>query len=263
VADIKNIKKVVLLAGGYGTRISEETYLKPKPMIEIGNKPILWHIMKYYSCYGIKEFIICLGYKGNYIKEYFMNYSYYNSDIRIDLKNKSVTPLNSYDLEDWKITLIDTGIDTFTGGRLHQVKDHLANEEDFFLTYGDGVSNVDLVQLNEFHKNQNKIATITSVFPPARFGAINIKDNGQASFEEKKIIQGSYINGGFFALSKRIFDYLDPNSMLEQTMEKLSTKGELSAYKHPGYWQCMDTLREKNLLEEQWKNNTAAWKIWN
>ena len=252
--------KAVILAGGLGTRISEETMVKPKPLIEIGGMPILWHIMKNYSVYGINEFIICCGYKGYMIKEYFANYSLHKSNITLDLKENSVH-VHSSDVEPWKITLVDTGLNTMTGGRLKKVKEYL-DDESFCLTYGDGLSDINLKELIEFHKNQKTLATVTGVRPPGRFGAMSIVENKVAKFQEKPEGDGSWVNGGYFVLEPKIFDYLrDDKTIWErEPLERLSADNQLSVYLHPGFWQPVDTIREKNYLEELWELNKAPWK---
>ena len=254
--------KVVILAGGYGTRISEETEQKPKPMIEIGGKPIIWHIMKLYSYYGLKEFIICCGYKGHLIKEFFLNYSSYLSDFTIDLSSNSVQTHISF-AEDWKITLVDTGQNTMTGGRIARVKKYLKNEENFCMTYGDGVSNVNINKLIKFHISQNKIATLTAVKPEGRFGSLEISKNLITNFKEKKIENSSYVNGGFFILNKKIFKYLKSDQTIfeEEPVKTLARQNNLVAFKHNGFWQPMDTIRDKNLLESSWISG-APWRIW-
>lgn len=256
--------KAVILAGGYGTRISEETSLKPKPMIEIGGKPILWHIMKIYSFYGVDEFIICCGYKGDVIKEYFSNYLLYSSDLTLDFSDNKTT-YHSNNHENWKVTLIDTGLDTMTGGRLNRVKKYVQDEEHFFFTYGDGLSNVDILKTLEYHKNHGKIATLVAVNPVGRFGALELNGNLISKFEEKPRGEEAYVNGGFFVLSKKVFDYIpDQDSCIweNEPLANLAKDGELSAYRHKEFWQPMDTLKEKKLLENLWNSQTAPWKIW-
>ena len=254
--------KVVILDGGYGTRISEETDQKPKPMIEIGGKPILWHIMKLYSFYGLKEFIICCGYKGHLIKDFFLNYSSYLSDFTIDLNTNSIQTHISF-AEDWKITLVDTGLNTMTGGRIARIKDYLNDDENFCMTYGDGLSDVNIKKLIKFHMSQNKIATLTAVKPDGRFGSIEISKNLIKNFKEKKIENSSYVNGGFFVLNKKIFKYLKLDSTIfeEEPVKTLARNNNLVAFKHKGFWQPMDTIRDKNLLENLWKSG-APWKLW-
>ena len=254
--------KVVILAGGYGTRISEETDQKPKPMIEIGGKPILWHIMKLYSFYGLKEFIICCGYKGHLIKDFFLNYSSYLSDFTIDLNTNSIQTHISF-AEDWKVTLVDTGLNTMTGGRIARIKDYLNDDENFCMTYGDGFSDVNIKKLINFHMTQNKIATLTAVKPDGRFGSIEISKNLIKNFKEKKIENSSYVNGGFFVLNKKIFKYLKSDSTIfeEEPVKTLARNNNLVAFKHKGFWQPMDTIRDKNLLENCWISG-APWKLW-
>ncbi len=256
--------KVVLLAGGFGTRLSEETEVRPKPMVEIGGKPILWHIMKIYSAYDINDFIVCLGYKGYYIKEYFATYSLHMSDVTFDLCNNNVK-VHQNCTEPWKITLIDTGERTMTGGRIKKVRDYLGDET-FCLTYGDGVSDVNISQLVDFHKEQKTLATLTAVQPPGRFGAINLKDkqNKIFNFKEKPKGEGAWVNGGFFVLEPQVFDYItDDMTVWEQEpLQKLAHGGMLSAFKHNGFWQPMDTLRDKMYLEELWSTGNAHWKVW-
>lgn len=254
--------KVVILAGGYGTRISEETDQKPKPMIEIGGKPILWHIMKLYSFYGLKEFIICCGYKGHLIKDFFLNYSSYLSDFTIDLNTNSIQTHISF-AEDWKVTLVDTGLNTMTGGRIARIKNYLNDDENFCMTYGDGLSDVNIKKLINFHMAQNKIATLTAVKPDGRFGSIEISKNLIKNFKEKKIENSSYVNGGFFVLNKKIFKYLKSDSTIfeEEPVKTLARNNNLVAFKHKGFWQPMDTIRDKNLLENLWISG-APWKLW-
>ena len=257
--------KVVIFAGGLGTRISEETDVRPKPMVEIGGKPILWHIMKLYSSHGFNEFIICLGYKGYVIKEYFMNYFLHNSDLSVDLANNDIQFHNS-NSEKFKVTLIDTGLNTKTAGRLKAVQSYIG-EEDFMLTYGDGVCDVDLAKLLEFHKANNKIATVTAVQQEARFGGMDLSNSGEVlAFKEKSKDEGKWINGGFFILKPEVFKYLDGDmtDMMweDDPLEKLTSDRELIAYQHKGFWKCMDALRDKIELEELWKSNNAKWKKW-
>ncbi|MEI7474779.1 MAG: glucose-1-phosphate cytidylyltransferase [bacterium] len=255
--------KTVLLAGGFGTRLSEETDIKPKPMIEIGGKPILWHIMKLYSHYGLNDFIILLGYKGYVIKEYFTNYYMHQSDITVNLINNSVE-IHKNVAEPWKVTLVDTGVNTMTGGRLKRVQDYIGNET-FLLTYGDGLSNVNITETIKAHKESKKLATLTSVIPKGRFGSLNIQeDNSVSSFMEKPAGDGSWVNGGFFVLEPEIFNYIDGDSTIweKEPLEKLAEENNLYAYRHNGFWQPMDTLREKVELEKLWKDGNAPWKIW-
>lgn len=254
--------KVVILAGGFGTRLSEETHLKPKPMINIGGKPILWHIMKTYSHYGFHEFVICAGYKGYMIKEYFANYFLHMSDTTFNLKDNSMTIHHNY-AEPWQVTVVDTGENTLTGGRLKRIQDYVG-DEDFCFTYGDGVSNVNIIELIEFHKNSDTLATVTATQPPGRFGRLNIEDHKITSFEEKPQGDGSWINGGYFVLSPKIFDYIegDHTTWEKEPMENLAQNGELSAFMHHGFWRPMDTLRDKQFLENCWAENKAPWKVW-
>lgn len=254
--------KLVILAGGRGTRISEESSLRPKPLIQIGGLPIIWHIMKIYSSYGFTDFVICCGYKGYMIKEYFSNYGLHTSDITIDLKNK-ITKVHKKTTEKWKITLIDTGTESFTGGRILRIKDYV--DENFCLTYGDGLANVNINKLIEFHKTKKKIATVTIVKPTARFGKIVLdKKLNVIKFLEKYSGGEEWINGGFFVLNKKIFKYLKGDSTIfeREPLEKLTKEKQLSAFKHNGFWQPMDTLREKEYLDELWYSNKAPWKIW-
>lgn len=256
--------KVVILAGGYGTRISEESHLRPKPMIEIGGYPILWHIMKIYSHYGFNDFIICCGYKGYMIKEYFADYYLHRSDVTFDFTENNKMIVHNNVAEPWKVTLIDTGLDTMTGGRLKRVEKYIGNEP-FMLTYGDGVCNVNINDLVEFHNDNKKIATLTAIQPGGRFGVIDIDENNSIkSFAEKSKEDGGWINGGFMILEPEIFNYIDGDETIleRKPLENLAKEEQLSAYKHEGFWQCMDTQRDKNLLEELWKNNKAKWKVW-
>ena len=256
--------KVVILAGGYGTRLSEETHLRPKPMVEIGGKPILWHIMKIFSTHGFNDFIICCGYKGYVIKEYFANYLLHNSDVTIDLSARSLD-VHSHKAEPWKVTLIDTGESTLTGERLKRVHPYLKDQEDFFFTYGDGLSDVNLTKLAKFHKAHGKKASVTVVKPPGRYGSVSMQSCGKVnSFEEKPPGDGGYVNGGFFILSRDIFDFLpNEDSSWESTpMTNLVGKDELMAFRHDGFWSAMDTLRDKNLLDRLWNSDRAPWKQW-
>ena len=256
--------KLVILAGGYGSRLGEIAKITPKPMIEIGGKPIIWHIMKYYSQFGIKEFIICLGYKANLIKEYFLNYKTIKNDFTIDYSNDSVEFHNNYAEADWKVTLVNTGYDTLKGGRLKKIEKYLDNDINL-LTYGDGVSNIDIKNLIEFHDKSKKIVTISGVHPPARFGELIFDGDTLTSFEEKSQTSEGYINGGFMVFNKKLLSYLttDDNCDLEyEVFEQLSKEGSLSVYKHDGLWMCMDTERDITKLNEMWKSNKAFWKIW-
>jgi len=254
--------KVVILAGGLGTRISEETHLRPKPMIEIGGKPVLWHIMKTYSAHGINDFIICLGYKGYLIKEYFANYYLHQSDVTFDMKDNSMQ-VHQNTAEPWKVTLVDTGEKTMTGGRLKRIAPYLA-DEDFCFTYGDGVSNVDLSALIAFHKSQATLVTVTAVQPPGRFGALDLSGNKICAFEEKPPGDGSWANGGYFVLSPKVLDYIEGDESIWEhaPLQTLAHAGELSAYKHDGFWHPMDTLRDKTHLESLWASGEAPWKVW-
>lgn len=255
--------KVVLLAGGLGTRISEESHLKPKPMIEIGGKPILWHIMKMYSKHGLNDFIVCCGYKGYVIKEFFSNYFAHNSDVTFDLKENKMQIHNSSS-ESWKVTLVDTGELTMTGGRLKKIEKYI-NDDEFCMTYGDGVSDVNITELIQFHKTHKKMATLTATQPPARFGVLQISENTKVdSFREKPTGDGNWINGGFFVLNKKIFSYLknDQTVWEKEPLETLASQGELQAFFHKGFWQPMDTLRDKNHLEELWQSGKAPWRQW-
>jgi glucose-1-phosphate cytidylyltransferase len=254
--------KAVILAGGLGTRLSEETYLKPKPMVEIGGYPILWHIMKMYSGHGINEFVVCCGYKGYLIKEYFANYFLHMSDVTINMQQNNME-VHQKRAEPWKITLVDTGDNTMTGGRLLRVKDYV-NEGNFCFTYGDGVGNNNIKESIEFHKSHKKIATMTTSFPPGRFGALTLDGNQVKSFKEKPKGDGAMVNAGFFVLSPRVFKYLkDDSSIWEQEpLTNLANDSELMAFKHSGFWQPMDTLADKKNLEKLWQKNKAPWKIW-
>ena len=254
--------KAVILAGGLGTRISEESHLRPKPMITIGDKPILWHIMKLYSHHGINDFVICLGYKGYVIKEYFANYFLHMSNVTFDVKYNTME-VHKRDAEPWKVTLIDTGADTMTGGRLKRVREYLGNEN-FCCTYGDGVSDVDIKATVEFHKKHKKLATVTAIQPPGRYGALEMNGDNVTSFSEKPAGDGAWINGGFFVFNPSFIDkYIkaDEDALELAPMRSLAKDGQLQAWHHTGYWQAMDTLRDKNQLEELWKGN-APWKLW-
>lgn len=255
--------KCVILAGGLGTRLSEETGTRPKPMVEIGGKPILWHIMKLYSHYGINDFIICLGYKGYIIKEYFANYFLHMSDVTFDMQNNQMTVHNQH-AEPWKVTLVDTGDNSMTGGRLRRVKEFVKDEKSFCFTYGDGVSDVNLQELIDYHNRHGKLATLTAVTPPGRFGALDIQNGLIKSFKEKPKGDGALINGGFFVLSPKVIDLIDGDSCTweQQPLEKLAKTDELMAFNHDGFWQPMDTLRDKVHLEELWLQNKAPWKLW-
>lgn len=256
--------KAVILAGGLGTRLSEETDLKPKPMVEIGGMPMLWHIMKIYSFYNINEFIVCCGYKGYFIKEFFSNYFLHQSDVTFDLEKNDIK-IHKKRAENWKVTLVDTGMETMTGGRIKRIKDYLDDDEDFCLTYGDGVSNIDIRGLIKFHKNHKKLATLSSVIPPGRFGALELDGNKIKSFKEKPKGDGSMINGGFFVLKKNAINYIDGDNTIweQEPLKNLAIDNQLMAYKHYDFWQPMDTLRDKFHLAELWESNKAPWKIWN
>ncbi len=255
--------KAIILAGGRGTRLSEETQYKPKPMLEIGGMPIIWHIMKIYSFYGIKDFIICCGYKGYQIKEYFLNYDNHASDVEINLSNNSVNYINKHS-EDWKITLIDTGLDTMTGGRLKRVKDYIGDNS-FCFTYGDGLANINITEAINKHKKTNVLGTVTAVQPPGRYGLLNINSDEMIDgFKEKPIGDGGWINGGFFILEPDVINYIEGDhiSWENEPLQKLSSEGQLSAYFHKDFWRPMDTLRDKIFLNELWDSNQAPWKIW-
>ena len=255
--------KAVILAGGLGTRISEETHLKPKPMIEIGGKPILWHLMKIYSSHGINDFIICCGFKGYVIKEYFANYFLHMSDVTFDMSNNKMK-VHQQNAEPWTVTLVDTGEETQTGGRLKRVASYLKNEKAFCFTYGDGLANVDIAKLIQFHEKHGKLATVTAVQPPGRYGALNRESDLVTGFVEKPKGDGGWINGGFFVLSPKSIDYIDSDDTAweQKPLKDIALKGELMAYEHKDFWQPMDTLREKNLLEELWESGKAPWKNW-
>jgi len=255
--------KVLILAGGFGTRLSEETDVRPKPMAEIGGKPILWHIMKIYSHYGFNDFVILLGYKGYYIKEYFANYFLHQSDVTIDLSNNKMEVHNNMS-EPWRVTLLDTGLQTMTGGRIKRAKQYI-NNETFLLTYGDGVADIDLKDLLRFHRSHKKLVTMTAVQPEGRFGAIvTDQTNRIHSFMEKPKGDGSWINGGFFICEPQVMDRIEGDGTIfeREPLERLATDGELYTYKHDGFWKCMDTLRDKTQLNELWEKNNASWKIW-
>ena len=255
--------KAVILAGGLGTRIAEETSTRPKPMVEVGGKPILWHIMKLYSAHGVNDFIICCGYKGYMIKEYFANYFLHMSDVTFDMANNNTMQIHQQYAEPWRITLIETGQNTSTGGRLKRVRQYLG-DEDFCFTYGDGLSDVDLTKLIEFHKAHGKKATVTAVQPPGRFGALDMNGVSVESFVEKPHGDGMYINGGFFVLSHRVMDLIEEDSTIWESkpLEILAISGELQAFIHNGFWQPMDTLRDKQYLEDLWARGVAPWKVW-
>jgi glucose-1-phosphate cytidylyltransferase len=255
--------KVVILAGGLGTRLSEETTIRPKPMVEIGGKPILWHIMKMYSHHGVNDFVICCGYKGYAIKEYFANYFLHMSDVTFDMRSNRME-VHHKRAEPWNVTLVDTGDDSMTGGRLRRVAEYVRDEEAFCFTYGDGVSDLDIRATIDFHKNHGKAATLTATFPPGRFGALDIEGHQIKQFMEKPKGDGAMINGGFFVLSPRVLDYLENDATVweQQPLQRLATEGQLMAFEHDGFWQPMDTLRDKHLLEELWISGKAPWKNW-
>ena len=255
--------KAVILAGGLGTRISEETHLKPKPMIEIGGRPLLWHIMKVYSHHGINDFIICCGYKGYIIKEYFANYFLHMSNVTFDMQNNSMT-VHEQHAEPWRVTLVNTGDDTMTGGRLKRVQKYLHGEKFFALTYGDGLSNIDITAEIEFHKKHGRMATLCAVTPPGRYGAITLNGDEVSGFTEKPQGDGAKINGGFFILSPDVIDYVsgDDTSWEAEPLERLARENQLMAFDHNGFWQPMDTLREKNYLEDLWRAKKAPWRVW-
>jgi len=255
--------KVLLLAGGFGTRLAEETDLRPKPMVEIGGKPILWHIMKIYSSYGFNEFVVLVGYKGYYIKEYFANYFLHQSDVTIDMSNGKMEILNNSS-EPWKVTLLDTGLNSMTGGRIKRAKDFVGDES-FMLTYGDGVSDINISELVKFHKSHGKAITMTSAQPDGRFGALEITENNQVkSFHEKPKGDGNWINAGFFVCEPKVFDYIenDLTTFEQEPLKNLALDGEMFTYKHDGFWKPMDTLKDKNDLNKLWDNGNAPWKIW-
>lgn len=255
--------KAVILAGGLGTRISEETLFKPKPMIEIGGYPILWHIMKTYSHFGVNDFIICCGYRGYVIKEYFANYFLHMSDVTFDMAKNQMEVHQQY-AEPWRVTLVDTGETTMTGGRLKRVKEYIKDQEIFFFTYGDGVSDINITALLEYHRKQSVKATLTATLPVGRFGVLDIEGNRVKSFQEKPHGEGGFINGGYFALSPEVLDYIDGDDIIweKEPIGRLSRENELAAFPHYGFWQPMDTLRDKNYLEELWQSGKAPWKVW-
>ena len=255
--------KAVILAGGLGTRLSEETAIRPKPMVEIGGMPILWHIMKAYSAHGVDDFIICCGYKGYVIKEYFANYFLHMTDVTFDMQANSMH-VHQKRAEPWKVTLVDTGDTSATGGRIRRIADHVRDEEAFCLTYGDGIGDIDITASIEFHRGHGKSATVTATFPPGRFGALDIEGSQVRSFQEKPRGDGAMINGGFFVLSPRVLDYIDGDDTLweQEPLQRLAAGGELMAWQHPGFWQPMDTLRDKTYLEELWASGKAPWKTW-
>ena len=257
--------KVVILAGGYGTRISEESHLKPKPMIEIGEKPILWHIMKIYSHFGYNDFIICLGYKGYVIKEFFADYYLHASDVTFDFANQNMLTIHNNVSEPWRVTLVDTGLDTMTGGRVKRIKKYVGDER-FMLTYGDGVSDVNINKLESYHKKSGGLITMTAIQPGGRFGVLDIDDtsNRIERFVEKSKEDGGWINGGFMILEPQVFDYIEGDKTIfeRSPLEKIAEEGKLNAYKHNGFWQCMDTQRDKGVLDDLWRTAKAPWKVW-
>ena len=255
--------KAVILAGGLGTRLSEETAVRPKPMVEIGGKPILWHIMKGYSAHGVNEFVICCGYMGYVIKEYFANYFLHMSDVTFNMSDNTME-VHHKRADPWVITLVDTGEHSMTGGRLLRVAEYVRGEEDFCFTYGDGVSDINITESIAFHRSHGKAATLTGVFPPGRFGALDVKDGRVVGFQEKPKGDGAMINGGFFVLTPKVLSYLDSEETVweQQPLKRLAEEGELMVYEHDGFWQPMDTLRDKILLEEQWGRGAAPWKVW-
>ena len=255
--------KAVILAGGLGTRLSEETSVRPKPMVEIGGKPILWHIMKMYSAHGINDFIICCGYKGYLIKEYFANYFLHSSDVTFNMRENTMK-VHDKRAEDWNVTLVDTGDSSMTGGRLRRVADYVRNEEAFCFTYGDGVGDMNISATIAFHKQHGKAATLTATYPPGRFGALVIKQGQVLNFKEKPKGDGAMINGGFFVLSPRVLEYLTDDSTVweQEPLMELAAAGQLMAHEHEGFWQPMDTLHDKNLLEKLWQHGKAPWKTW-
>lgn len=255
----------VILAGGFGTRISEESHLKPKPMIEIGGKPILWHIMKHFHHYGVKEFIILAGYKQQVIKEYFSNYFLHTSDITFDFSSRDQLQIvHNRNSEDWKVTIVDTGLNTMTGGRVKRIQQYLNPEEPFFLTYGDGVSDIDIDALLKFHKEHGKLATLTGIQPDGRYGILEFDGDSISSFREKKAADAGWINGGFMVLSPKVIDYIDGDATMfeREPLEALATEGQLMCFRHNGFWKCMDTLRDKEALEAHWQTGKAPWKSW-
>ena len=256
--------KVVILAGGLGTRISEESHLKPKPMIEVGDAPILWHIMKYYSSYGFNEFIICCGYKGYVIKEYFADYYLHRSDVTFDFANNNEMSIHNNVAEPWKVTVVDTGLHTMTGGRLKRIQKYVGDQT-FMMTYGDGVSDIDLDALLEFHRVHKKAATLTAIQPGGRFGVLDIDDNETVrQFSEKAKEDGGWINAGFMVLEPEVFDYIEGDDTFfeKEPLENLALDGKLAAYRHEGFWKCMDTMRDKGMLDELWNSGQAPWKRW-
>jgi glucose-1-phosphate cytidylyltransferase len=259
--------KAVILAGGRGTRLMEETHIRPKPMVEIGGRPILWHIMKLYAAHGISEFIICLGFQGYVIKEYFANFLLHSTDVTIDLARSRIDYLASGSndaAEPWRVTLVDTGLSTETGGRIRRLREHLEGETSFCMTYGDGLGNIDIGALLAFHREHGKLATMTVVHPPGRFGVVTLEGDKATSFEEKPNVEQGFINGGFFVLSPKVLDLIEGDATVweREPLEHLAQRGELAVYRHRGFWQPMDTIREKQQLEAAWMSGAAPWKIW-
>lgn len=254
--------KCVILAGGFGTRISEESHLKPKPMVEVGGRPIIWHIMKVLSAQGIQEFVICLGYKGYLLKEYFANYFLHMSDVTFDMRNNQMS-VHTKHAEPWQVTLVDTGEHTMTGGRLRRIRDYVGNET-FCFTYGDGLADIDMTSLIKKHRDSKRHATITAVQPPGRYGALTLNGDQVSGFQEKPLGDGGWINGGFFLLERAVFDYIDGDHVIweQQPMQRLAAEGQLAAYQHRGFWQAMDTVRDKAYLEQLWQEGRAPWRIW-
>lgn len=265
ISTINKMPTAVILAGGFGTRISEESHLRPKPMIEIGGKPILWHIMKHYHSFGVKDFIILAGYKQHVIKEYFANYFLHTSDITFDFSQPGqVQIVNKQSSEDWRVSVVDTGLNTMTGGRIKRVKNYLDPDRPFFLTYGDGVSDVDIASLLDYHKKHGRLATLTGIQPEGRFGIMDIEGDDIKSFREKSKSDTGWINGGFMVLEPKVIDYIegDETSFEREPLERLAEEGQLTCFRHSGFWKCMDTLRDKEALEKMWLSGTAPWKTW-
>jgi glucose-1-phosphate cytidylyltransferase len=255
--------QAVILCGGLGTRLAEETEVRPKPMVEIGGRPILWHIMKLYAHFGIMDFILCLGYKGDMIRDYFLNYSAMNSDIRVHIGDRRVEHLEPFHAEEkWRVLLAETGLSTQTGGRIHRASKYVEGDE-FMVTYGDGVADVDLRALQEFHRKQGKLATVTAVRPASRFGELHIRGDLAEDFREKPQLDEGWINGGFFVFSRKALDYIGPETILErEPLERLARDGQLAVFRHEGYWRPMDTMRERRALEEEWASGKPPWKVW-
>jgi glucose-1-phosphate cytidylyltransferase len=257
--------KVVILCGGKGTRLREETEYRPKPLVNVGGKPILWHIMKLYSAYGLRDFVLCLGYKGELIKDYFINYDLMNSDFTIELGSKQIVRDSvAHDEANWRVSLVDTGLETMTGGRLARIRKYIGADQDFLVTYGDGVADVDVDALIDIHRRSGRIATLTGVHPVGRFGELSLQGDAVRQFAEKPAASETWINGGFFVMNRRIFEYLDGDDcVLERApLERLAAEGQLGVYRHPGYWQCMDTLRDMEQLNQEWASGRAPWKVW-